>query len=99
VKFVAVDKGHNAETIKDMLPEGTTPFTGKSGEHATKFDQEGVYGVKCLPHHGMGIVAMIVVDNPANEDRAKAVPRWARPSRCFPTCSASSTPTRPQKKW
>jgi plastocyanin len=32
VKFVATDKGHNAETIKGMLPADATPFLGKSDE-------------------------------------------------------------------
>ena len=29
VKFVAADKGHNAESIKGMLPADATPFAGK----------------------------------------------------------------------
>jgi plastocyanin len=32
VKFIVTDKGHNAEVIKDMLPEGATPFKGKINE-------------------------------------------------------------------
>lgn len=76
VKFVATDKGHNAETIKGMLPADATPFAGKSGEDvAVVFDKPGIYGVKCLPHYGMGMVAMIVVGTPANLDEAKAVPQ------------------------
>src|SRR5436190_24370602 len=31
VKFVSTDKGHNAETIKGMLPEGGGTFIGKTG--------------------------------------------------------------------
>ena len=74
VKFVATDKGHNAETIKGMLPADATPFLGKSGEDvAVTFDKPGVYGVKCLPHYGMGMVAMVVVGAPINLDEAKAV--------------------------
>ena len=30
VKFVATDKGHNAETIKGMLPADAAPFVGKN---------------------------------------------------------------------
>jgi pseudoazurin len=86
VKFVAADKGHNAESIKGMLPEGATPFVGKNSEDTTvKFDQEGVYGVKCMPHYGMGMVAMIVVGNPANEDQAKAIPQTGRAKQVFAT--------------
>jgi pseudoazurin len=76
VKFVATDKGHNAETIKGMLPADSTPFLGKNGEDvAVTFDKPGVYGVKCLPHYGMGMVAMVVVGTPTNLDEAKAIPQ------------------------
>jgi pseudoazurin len=76
VKFIAADKGHNAETIKGMLPAGAVPFAGKSGEDiAVTFDKPGVYGVKCLPHYGMGMVAMVVVGTPTNVDEAKAIPQ------------------------
>jgi pseudoazurin len=73
---IAADKGHNAETIKGMLPADATPFAGKSGEDvAVVFDKPGVYGVKCLPHYGMGMVAMVVVGAPTNLEEAKAVPQ------------------------
>lgn len=76
VKFIAADKGHNAETIKGMLPADATPFAGKSGEDvAVVFDKPGVYGVKCLPHYGMGMVAMVVVGAPTNLEEARAVPQ------------------------
>ena len=86
VKFVATDKGHNAETIKGMLPDGAATFIGKNGEDiAVKFDQAGIYGVKCAPHYGMGMVAMIVVGTPANEEQAKAVPQVGKAKQVFAT--------------
>ena len=86
VKFVSTDKGHNAESIKGMLPEGAAPFVGKNNEDlAIKFEQEGVYGIKCLPHYGMGMVAMIVVGNPGNLDQAKAVPQVGKAKQVFAT--------------
>ena len=76
IRFVATDKGHNAESIKGMLPADATPFVGKNGEDvAVTFDKAGVYGVKCLPHYGMGMVAMVVVGTPANIEQAKTVPQ------------------------
>jgi pseudoazurin len=76
VKFIATDQGHNAETIKGMLPADAKSFAGTSGEDiAVVFDKPGVYGVKCLPHYGMGMVAMIVVGAPTNLDEAKAIPQ------------------------
>jgi len=86
VKFIATDKGHNAETVKGMLPEGAAPFVGRNGEDvAVKFDQEGVYGVKCAPHYGMGMVAMVVVGSPTNADQAKAVPQSGKAKQAFAT--------------
>ena len=76
VKFLPTDKGHNAESIKGMLPEGATPFAGKN-------EQEGVYGIKCLPHYGMGMVAMIVVGAPGNLDQAKAIPQVGKAKQVF----------------
>lgn len=75
VTFVPTNKGHNAETIKGMLPEGAEAFKGALGkEIAVTFTAEGVYGVKCAPHLGMGMVALIQVgEAPANVEEAKAV--------------------------
>lgn len=75
VIFKATDKGHNAETINGMIPEGAEPFKGAMGKDVTvTFDVEGAYGIKCLPHYAMGMVALIVVgENPANLEEAKAV--------------------------
>jgi len=86
VKFIATDKGHNAETIKGMLPDGATAFVGKNGEDVSvTFDKDGIYGIKCLPHYGMGMVAMIVVGTPANLDQAKAVPQVGKAKQVFAT--------------
>jgi pseudoazurin len=86
VKFVATDKSHNAETIKGMLPDGGTTFAGKMNEDvAVKFDQAGIYGVKCAPHYAMGMVAMVVVGTPANEEQAKAIPQVGKAKQVFAT--------------
>lgn len=74
VHFVAVDKGHDAESIKNMIPVGAEAFKGKiSQDLSVTLSTEGVYGVKCTPHYGMGMVALIVVGKPANLEEAKAV--------------------------
>jgi len=84
VKFVSTDKGHNAETINGMLPEGAAPFVGKVNQDiAVSFDKPGVYGVKCLPHYGMGMVALVVVGTPANQDEARAVSHPGRAKQVF----------------
>ncbi|GAA0593181.1 pseudoazurin [Paenochrobactrum glaciei] len=62
VTFVPTDPSHNAESMKDMMPEGAATFKGKiNKEVKVTFDKEGVYGVKCLPHFAMGMVALVVV--------------------------------------
>lgn len=74
VKFVATDKGHNAETIKGMAPEGAAPFKTVVGkDEAVTFEKEGVYGYKCGPHYIMGMVGLVVVGKTDNLEAAKAV--------------------------
>lgn len=75
VKFVLTDRGHNAESIRGMAPEGAELFKGAiNKEVIATFTIPGVYGVKCLPHFAMGMVALVVVEDPApNIEAAKAV--------------------------
>ncbi|TMM55603.1 pseudoazurin [Sulfitobacter sabulilitoris] len=62
VKFLASDKGHNAETVKGMIPDDATAFAGKINEEIeVTFGTEGVYGVMCKPHYAMGMVMTIAV--------------------------------------
>ena len=86
VKFIATDKGHNAETIAGMMPEGAATFVGKINEElAITFDKPGVYGIKCKPHYAMGMVGLIVVGKPTNEaEAAKA----AHPGKAKQTFAA-----------
>ncbi len=83
VTFIPTDKGHNAEAIKGMVPEGAAEFKGKMNEEIkVTFDVPGLYGIKCAPHLGMGMVAAILVgDAPAaNLDafNAAKLPKKAR---------------------
>jgi pseudoazurin len=72
IHFVATDKGHDAESIDGMVPEGATPFVGEMGKDITvKLDKEGFYGVRCKPHFGMGMVMLVEVGKGANADAAK----------------------------
>ncbi len=82
VTFVPTDKGHDVSTIKDLLPEGATPFKSKFNEtFKVTFDVPGAYGIKCTPHFGMGMVGVIVVgDAPSNIEALKTakMPKKAR---------------------
>lgn len=72
IKFVPTDKSHNVETVKGMIPQGAEPFKSKMNEEfSVTLSAEGVYGVKCSPHYGMGMVALIVVGEPVNAEEAK----------------------------
>lgn len=84
VKFVVVDKGHDAQSIKGMLPEGVAEFKGKINEEITvSIDKEGVYGVKCAPHYAMGMVMLIVAGEPVNAEAAKAVKQPGKAKQAF----------------
>jgi pseudoazurin len=86
VKFVAADKGHNVEIIDGMLPEGGQKFVGKPNEEiSVTFDKAGVYGYKCKPHYGMGMVGMIVVGEATNVDQAKAAAHPGKAKQAFST--------------
>ena len=86
IVFVPTQPGHNAESIPGMLPDGVEPFkSGFNHEYRLSVEKEGVYGVKCTPHYGMGMVALISVGTPANLDAAKAV---KHPGKAQPTFQA-----------
>ena len=86
VKFVAADKGHNVEVIDGMLPDGGQKFVGKPNEEiSVTFDKAGVYGYKCKPHYGMGMVGMVVVGDAANVDQAKAATHPGKAKQAFAT--------------
>jgi pseudoazurin len=62
VTFVPVDKGHNAETIPEILPAGGETFKGDLNKPVSvTFTVAGTYGIKCGPHIGMGMAALVVV--------------------------------------
>jgi pseudoazurin len=74
VTFVSADKGHNAESIKGMLPEGVEEFKSAMGKgYVLTLTAEGLYGVKCTPHYTMGMVALIQAGAPVNKDAVMAI--------------------------
>ena len=93
VTFVATDKGHNAEIIPTMMPAGAAPFRGKMNQNLTvKFTKPGVYGYKCLPHYGMGMVGVVVVGNSSsNLAAAQKVGHPGKAKQVFANLLSSST--------
>ncbi|ABQ67051.1 pseudoazurin [Rhizorhabdus wittichii RW1] len=76
IVFTPTDPSHNAETLPAMLPAGATPMKGAlNKEVAMTVSAPGLYGIKCMPHYSMGMVALVQVGQPAAADlvAAKAV--------------------------
>jgi pseudoazurin len=85
VHFIAKDKGHDVESIAGMLPDGAQPFKGDMNKDlSVTFTKPGVYGIKCNPHYGMGMVALVVVGDPAvNLKTAEAVSQPGKAKQAF----------------
>ena len=84
VTFIPTDKGHNAESIKGMLPEGAEAFKSKLNEEfSITLDHEGLYGVKCTPHYTLGMIALIQVGAATNLDEALAVKQKGKAKKRF----------------
>jgi pseudoazurin len=73
VKFILVDKNHNAEAISEVWPEGVEPLKGEMNQDAEFVAvKPGYYGVKCHPHYTMGMVALIVAGEPTSKAQLDA---------------------------
>jgi pseudoazurin len=84
VHFVAMDKGHNAQSIDGMIPAGAKPFAGAMSEDPTvTLTVPGVYGYRCQPHGTLGMVGLIVVGIPVNESTAKSAALPGAAGRVF----------------
>lgn len=84
VTFVPTDKSHNAESIAGMLPPGAQVFKGKMNQPIkVTFSKPGVYGYKCLPHYGMGMVGLVVVGNATNLETAEKVSHPGKAKQVF----------------
>ena len=82
VKFVPTDKGHNAVTMPEIWPEGAGEIQGElNQEIVLTLDKAGVYGIKCLPHYPMGMIALIVAGEPANAAQLDSYKRDPAPRR------------------
>ena len=74
VTFKATKPGHNAEFIPGGFPQGAEELHGQVGKDvAYTFSIPGIYLVRCAPHYGMGMVAVVEVDAPSNLDQIKQV--------------------------
>lgn len=70
VRFVPTTKGHNAETIPELWPEGAEHFKGELNEEIVlTVEKPGIYGIKCLPHYPMGMIGFVVAGELTNKDQ------------------------------
>jgi len=85
IKFIAVDKGHNAESNPDMLPEGAEGFEGPMNKDLEiTVTTEGAYGYVCKPHQAMGMVGLILVgDVSGNYESLKEVKQRGKAKKVF----------------
>lgn len=73
IRFAPTDKAHNAETLPSVWPKGVAPFKGAiNKEVVLKVTEPGLYGIKCMPHYSMGMVALVQVGKPGAADLAAA---------------------------
>ena len=64
IQFIATDRSHNAQSVRDALPEGQEAFKGRMSQDVQYLVTEtGLTAVVCQPHQTMGMVALIVVGN------------------------------------
>ncbi len=82
VKFEPTDKNHNSESVKEIWPEGVPLVKGAySTVVEFKAEKDGLYVFKCLPHYGMGMVAVVQVGKPTNLEAVKAFKAMGMSSR------------------
>ena len=67
ITWVPTSKGHNVEFIAG--PDGwEAPKKSKNGKEVSiTFDEPGVYLYQCTPHKTMGMIALVVVGEGAND--------------------------------
>jgi len=87
VLFQSVDRGHNSESIDDMLPEGAEEWKSRvSKDVEITLTTPGFYGYKCTPHTTMGMVGLIVVEGEGkltNLETARGVKHRGRAQDAF----------------
>lgn len=73
IRFQPGDASHNAETMANMLPAGATPMKGAMNKEAVMtVTKPGLYGIKCMPHYSMGMVALVQVGRASAAEIAAA---------------------------
>lgn len=73
IRFMPSSPSHNAETIAAILPAGAVPMKGAMNKEVSMtVTTPGLYGIKCMPHYSMGMVALVQVGKVSKTDLAAA---------------------------
>jgi pseudoazurin len=73
IHFMPTDMGHNAQPIAGLMPDGVSePNGAMNKEYVLTVTKPGLYGIKCLPHFSMGMVALVKVGKGAAPNAAAA---------------------------
>ena len=80
IHFVAVDKGHDTESL--VVPDGAEGWRGTISQNVdVTLTTPGLYVFKCAPHYPMGMVGVIEVGDAAvNLDAVKAFKMPSKPT-------------------
>ncbi len=82
IVFEAANPGHNSQTTNGMLPDGAEPWRGPFGRDFTvTLETPGYYGYHCLPHRGMGMVGLVIVEGDTRDNNLEAAKAIAHPPR------------------
>lgn len=71
IRFVPTQKGHNAQSVRDAVPEGQEAFRGSINQEVDyEVTETGLTAVICLPHQALGMVALVMVgDDVSNAEQ------------------------------
>ena len=70
ITFVSTQKTHNSTSLKKTLPKGAKKWKSKINKDLTvTFKTEGLYGYKCTPHAGLGMVGIVQVGKAINKKK------------------------------
>lgn len=73
IVFTPTDKSHNSVSMKEGIPAGAQPWSGKINEKiSVTVSEPGVYLYQCSPHVSMGMIGAVVVGEPKNLDAVKS---------------------------
>ena len=73
VTFTPGAPGHNTQTTPGMIPNGASAWRFGFGKTGTvTLSTPGFYGYHCLPHRGLGMVGLIIVEGAGMMDNLAA---------------------------